>query len=342
LFYGTGGWAWSSDQFVRTQLAGTVNLATAGTDEAVNTYLSGWTAGAGIAVAFTQNWNAFAEYRYTNYASTTITLPFSQVSTTFSNKVSEVDVGVNYKFNWSAPVPANSAPLYNYADKPALVVKAPAVTRAFSWTGFYVGADGGYGWRPSNGTLTDAAGTVLVSYGYTANGPFAGIFGGGNYQFNQFVIGVEGDWQKSSMTGNNEQQAALGAAGAFPAGPFTVSTTIKDSESMRGRIGVAFGRAMVFGTAGWSWGDPSVHYTLLGSAPFVSNGGSASGWTAGAGLDYAFTDHIFGRFEYRYSELGFAGFVNAAANAADSASKAPINDVRVGFAYKFGPFFGKY
>jgi opacity protein-like surface antigen len=351
LLYGTGGWAWSSDQFIRTQLTGTLNLATAGTDEAVNAYLGGWTAGAGVAVAFAQNWNAFAEYRYTDYGSSIIALPFSQLSTASTTKVSAVDIGVNYKFNWGAPAPVNSAPLYNvYSDKPIFVVKAPAVTHPFSWTGFYVGGDGGYGGRPSNGTLTNAAGTVLAPYAYTASGPFAGIFGGGNYQSGQFVIGVEGDWQKSNLTGNNQQQAAIGAAaalpaptGAFPAGPFTVSTTIKDYESVRGRIGFALDRFLIFGTAGWAWGDPSNAYALLGAAPFVSNGGSASGWTAGAGLDYAFTDHVFGRVEYRCTDLGFAGFVNTAANAANSASRAPISDFRVGVAYKFagGPILAK-
>ena len=51
LLYGTAGWAWSSNQYVRTQLTGTLNNATAGSDEAVNKYLSGWTAGAGVSVA---------------------------------------------------------------------------------------------------------------------------------------------------------------------------------------------------------------------------------------------------------------------------------------------------
>ena len=45
LLYGTAGWAWSNNQFIRTQLTGTLNLATAGTDEAVNAYLGGWTCG---------------------------------------------------------------------------------------------------------------------------------------------------------------------------------------------------------------------------------------------------------------------------------------------------------
>ncbi|HEY2527299.1 MAG TPA: outer membrane beta-barrel protein [Xanthobacteraceae bacterium] len=124
LFYGTGGWAWSSNQYIRTQLTGALNLATAGTDEAANKYLDGWSAGAGVAVALAQNWNAFAEYRYTDYGSTTITLPFLQLSTTSATKVSEVDVGMNYKFNWGAPQSANAPTVYKTssaadADKPA-------------------------------------------------------------------------------------------------------------------------------------------------------------------------------------------------------------------------------
>ena len=54
LFYATGGFAWSNAQFVRTQLTGALNSATAGTDEAVNKGLMGWVAGGGIAYAFAE------------------------------------------------------------------------------------------------------------------------------------------------------------------------------------------------------------------------------------------------------------------------------------------------
>jgi len=341
LLYGTGGWAWSSDQFIRTQLTGTLNLATAGTEEAVNKYLGGWTAGGGVAVAFAQNWNAFAEYRYTDYGSSTISLPFSQLSTTSATKVSEVDVGVNYKFNWSAagnatPTVYKSAPTV-YDSKPSFVVNAPPVSASFSWTGFYVGGDGGYGWHATNGTLMNAAGAPLASYDYNVSGPFAGIFAGGNYQFGRFVAGVEGDWQRSSLTGNNQYYAPLGAAGTFPGGPFYVSTTIKNYESVRGRFGIAFGRFLVFGTGGPAWGDPSNAYALVGSAPFVVSPGGGYGWTAGAGLDYAFTNNIFARMEYSYTDLKTSGFVNVGTDSADAANHVPISDLRVGFAYKFNP-----
>ena len=101
LLYGTAGWAWSSDQAIRTQLTGTFNNATAGTAEAVNGYLGGWTAGGGVAVALARNWNAFAEYRTTRFGSSTITLPFSQLAAQSTTTVNTIELGVNYKFNWS-------------------------------------------------------------------------------------------------------------------------------------------------------------------------------------------------------------------------------------------------
>ena len=111
LLYGTAGWAWSSNQYVRTQLTGTLNNATAGADEAVNQYSSGWTAGAGVSVAVAQNWNVFAEYRYTSFGTTAFTLPLSELSTTSITKVSAIEFGVNYMFNGRGPfAPVSGGP----------------------------------------------------------------------------------------------------------------------------------------------------------------------------------------------------------------------------------------
>ncbi len=337
LFYGTGGWAWSNNQYIRTQLTDAFNLATAGTDEAVNKYLSGWTAGGGIAFAFAQNWNAFAEYRHTRYGSSTITLPFSQISMTSKTNVSEIDFGVNYKFNWRASSGAVSALAANSGrSAPAPIYKALPASYAYNWTGLYVGGEAGFGWAPSSGTLTDATGVPLSPYSYSTNGPFAGAFIGGNYQFNRFVVGVEGDWQGSNLTGNSQKLAPIGAAGCFPEGPFTISTTVKDYGSIRGRLGIAFDRFLVFGTVGRAWGNPSTAYAVVGAAPFVTNGGTSHGWTAGAGVDYAFTNKVFGRIEYRYTYLETSSFVDVTTDSADVGNRVPINDIRAGIAYKFG------
>lgn len=348
LLYGTGGWAWSSDQFIRTQLTGTLNLATAGTDEAVNTYLGGWTAGAGAALAWAQNWNVFAEYRYTSFGASTLTLPFSQLNTTSTTRLSAIELGVNYKFGsggfGSAAVARDggAAPAPPPALPPALLYKSAPAPHPYDWTGVYIGADGGYSWGSYKGTLTTATGAPLAPYDDSVTGPFAGGFVGATYQFGRVVAGVEGDWQRANLMGNNQQQAALGATGVFPTGPFTISATMKDYESVRGRLGVAFDRLLVFGTGGWAWGDPSVSYAVLGAAPFVTNSSNTSGRTAGAGVDYAFTDRTFGRIEYRYADLRTSGFVSAATNSADAANRLPTSDIRVGLAYKFGPFGGNY
>ncbi len=337
LFYATGGMAWSNDQFIRTQLTGALNLATAGTTEAVNKGLLGWTAGGGIAYAFAQSWNAFAAYRYTNFGSSTISLPFAQLTTSSTMNVSAIEIGVIYKFNSGAPSASGApAPLPTPpAAAPALVYKSPPAPYSYNWTGIYLGGDGGYGWTGSEGTLMTASGVPLAPYSYGVNGPFAGIFAGANYQLNWLVAGIESDWQRSNLSGDNQQQAALGTTGAFPDGPFTLSATIKNYELVRGRLGVAFDRFLVYGTGGLAWGDPSASYALLGSAPFVSNGGSANGWTAGAGVDYALTNNVFGRIEYRYTNLGISSFVNVPTNSADTEKRMPISDVRVGVAYKF-------
>jgi opacity protein-like surface antigen/outer membrane receptor protein involved in Fe transport len=337
LFYATGGFAWSNAQFVRTQLTGALNSATAGTDEATNKGLMGWIAGGGIAYAFAQNWNVFAEYRYTGFASSSLSLPFSQLTATSTTTVSTVELGVNYKFTPGGQFAGGSATPSPIGAPPAVPVNNLPVARyAYDWSGFYFGGDGGFGWETAEGTLTDAAGAPLAAYSYHVSGPLAGLFVGANYQSNRIVLGAEGDWQWSNLTGNNQVLAPLGAAGAVPGGPFTISTTVKDYAAIRGRFGFAFDRFLPFVTAGWAWGNPSTSYALVGGAPFANQGGTSTGWTAGAGLDYAFTYGVFGRIEYRYTSLATAGFVSVATNSADAPNRMPINDLRAGIAYKFG------
>ena len=337
LFYATGGFAWSNAQFVRTQLTGTLNDVTAGADEAVNKGILGWTGGGGFAYAFAQNWNVFAEYRYTSFGTSTAPLPLSQLTTSTTTTMSAVEFGVNYKFPSSGQFAgAPPAPYPAGAPSPALVHKSPPGRYTYDWTGIYFGGDGSFGWTTSKRTLLDAIGTPLAPFSYRVNGPVAGLFVGGNYQIDKVVLGVEGDWQWSNLLGNNQILAPLGAAGTFPSGPFLVSTTVKDYASVRGRLGLAFDRFLVFGTGGWAWGNPLTSYALIGAAPFFNNGRSSTGWTSGLGVDYAFTDSVVGRIEYRYTSLETSGFVSAATNTAAASDRLSISDLRAGIAYKIG------
>jgi len=97
LVYGTGGWAWSNQTDQRTQILGTVGGAGPGTVETAKPFLSGWTAGGGMAFAFADNWNVFAEYRYTRFVNT-VTFPVSQLSTASTTAGNTVELGLNFKF----------------------------------------------------------------------------------------------------------------------------------------------------------------------------------------------------------------------------------------------------
>lgn len=214
------------------------------------------------------------------------------------------------------------------ADMAPRYAKAPPmIAPAFSWTGFYIGADVGYGFGTSKGQSSNAAGAFPLPYNYDLDGIMGGGFVGANYQFNQLVIGIEADWQAADLKGNS---------GSIGTGPFTLSSTVKDYGSLRGRVGWAFDRLLVFGTAGWAWGSYSTSYAFTGLAPYLVNSvDSTDGWTAGGGIEYAFTNNILGRVEYRYTDLGSTSFINLPTNTAEQGNRVAINDVRVGVAYKF-------
>ena len=100
LLYATGGWAWNSGSRTRTQVLGTVHLATAGTSETLSVSNSGWVVGGGLDYAFAPNWDLFGEYRYTALEAITVAYPLSGRSTNSTSNVNTFEAGLNYRFNW--------------------------------------------------------------------------------------------------------------------------------------------------------------------------------------------------------------------------------------------------
>ncbi|WP_458756271.1 outer membrane protein [Afipia sp. TerB] len=216
---------------------------------------------------------------------------------------------------------ASAADLAPYTKAP------PIAAPIFTWTGFYIGADVGYGFGRSEGQSSNAFGAFPLPYSYDPDGIMGGGFIGANYQFNQFVIGIEADWQAADLNGDS---------GAIGGGPFTLSTSVRDYGSVRGRLGIAFDRVLLFGTGGWAWGSFSTSYAFTGFPAYLVNRvDSSSGWAAGAGIEYAFTNNVLARIEYRYTDLGSTSFVSFPTNTAEAGNRVTINDVRVGIAYKF-------
>ena len=121
----------------------------------------------------------------------------------------------------------------------------------------------------------------------SVNGFLAGGTVGANYQWGQFVLGVEGDWDWANFDG-------------------TTTTSCPNCEvksdwlaTARVRVGYAFDRFLVYGTGGVAFGN--VQGGSIGG-PFDS--GTQVGWTGGGGVEFAFTPNCTAKVEYLYVDFG--------------------------------------
>jgi outer membrane immunogenic protein len=186
------------------------------------------------------------------------------------------------------------------ADLPVRAAPPPVIAAVpvFTWTGFYVGVNAGYGWHESNdNSIFVPAGTFVTAPLASGTVTFAddsgdGFVGGGqigyNYQFGSFVVGVEADLQWADLGGNNG--TAFIPAG-FPLGfvPAGTAGGIDWFGTVRARAGVAFGQALVYATGGFAYGGADDDNNSFG---FVNDDDVRTGWTLGAGVEYAFTNNL--------------------------------------------------
>src|SRR5215468_7441745 len=101
LLYVKGGYAYSNNNERVTQFGFPIPFATSGD------HTNGYTVGAGVEYMFAPNWSAKAEYQYYNFGDATFTAPVALVPFgTFTTDDHVVKAGVNYRFNWGAPVAA--------------------------------------------------------------------------------------------------------------------------------------------------------------------------------------------------------------------------------------------
>lgn len=217
--------------------------------------------------------------------------------------------------------PAMAADL-PYSQGPAPYEPVPA----FTWTGLYLGGQIGYAW--SRDTLSGwGLGYAFSGVNYEPNGIVGGAHAGYNFQFNQFVLGLEGDVE------------GTGVSKSYGWGAVTYGSQIPVQGSIRGRLGFALDRALFYATGGAAFaGVTNTYQSFFG---YNSIGRSLAGWTLGGGLEYAINNNWSIRAEYRYADFGTTTDYPFAAVPAGAVSRhITENAVRAGFSYRFGGLFG--
>ncbi len=197
------------------------------------------------------------------------------------------------------------------ADLPARpVYKAPMVAPAvFSWTGCYIGGNIGGKWPRTSGTVgipataVTGASVLVFDDSSSSDGTF---IGGGqvgcNYQTGPFVIGIEGDvdWQRWNRA------FAVGAVvpPLFVTGD-NFSLSSRWQASLRGRVGYAWDRVLLYVTGGAAWTDVTVgaNFIPFGGFPgtIASERQTLTGATVGGGLEYAITNNLSLGVEGRFT-----------------------------------------
>jgi outer membrane immunogenic protein len=210
---------------------------------------------------------------------------------------------------------ASTAFAADLPSRKAAPAMAPAyVIAPFSWTGFYVGVNGGYGWSSTRGNANNSF-----------TNPSGGLIGGtlgANYQIGQFVVGIEDNLDWADMTNSR----------TFLNGVST-SSRIDAFNTAFLRGGFAIDRALLFVEGGASSADlrSKVADPVLNGA--LSQSQWTTGWGLGGGAEYAFTNNITARADYVFSQPPSQTFFG---NTIDQVKTGlNVSQIRGGLNYKF-------
>src|SRR5262245_13790674 len=278
---------------------------------------------------------------------------------------------MNAKFGGAPPPSKAPAGYYNAPVGFGIpIFKAPVVT-AWSWAGPYVGANIGYSFGKSK---TDAVfndsttGAALLATGSsdTLNGGIGGIQGGFNWQWANWVAGIEADVQVSGQGATPTYLCPGAICNPTIAGVDAPVTATFDQGhkldafgTLRGRFGSTITpEVMAYATGGLAVG--SIRSTVrLDGTGFDADGNPGlvshtvsklrqkAGWTVGAGVEGRLFGNVTGKIEYLYMDFGTVSTsvtnpLNATPIALTSDSRITDHIVRAGLNYKLDPAIGIY
>jgi outer membrane immunogenic protein len=238
------------------------------------------------------------------------------------------------------------APLALAFGAPALgadiAVKAlpnKALTAApYGWTGWYIGANAGYGVGQGQGTYAFGPG-VPGPAAETFNAMPGGGFGGGqlgfNYQINSFVLGAETDIQGAGVS--DTRTCLLNCVAGTSA---LIDQKLNWFGTTRARLGLATGPVLTYATAGVAYGgtETGVTTTVGGTTSSSITSATKTGWAWGTGVEAALGGNWTAKAEYLYVNLGSSSASSAVPAGAGTLSVKNQEQIfRGGVNYRFGP-----
>jgi outer membrane immunogenic protein len=226
---------------------------------------------------------------------------------------------------------------------PPAIAPPPAPVPAFSWTGLYVGVNGGYGfdhfsfpyyYGPPGGleggtNAINSGGVVLggqVGYNYQlSNLPFIG----------HAVVGVEVDSDWADIGGSTSLATAFG--------PLSFGARFENFGTARGRVGYDFNRLLLYITGGLTYATSQASYVangVGGSVTATRSGVFPNIGVAGAGAEYAITNNLSLRIEYLYDFSGarYELFSPTPTTIIEFGTRSMYHFARLGVDYKFDFF----
>ncbi len=193
------------------------------------------------------------------------------------------------------------------ADLPRRVIAPPPMVEPmFTWTGLYVGATAGYGWGVGKEPRWIYPDGSVVTFKDDSGGFTGGLSVGALDQTGSFVYGVEADLQYLDLGGYKWGDTFLNINGLDSNG---IGGELNWYGSIRGRVGYAFDRTLIYATSGFAFGggkeDKTCQFlfdTLPGAFGHCQKK-TGVGLTVGGGVEYAITDNITIKGEGMYLRL---------------------------------------
>lgn len=220
---------------------------------------------------------------------------------------------------------------------------APVAPIGYNWTGFYVGGQIGGGWFSSQTTTVSPSASFpagFVQGTIDGSGFLGGGYAGYNYQINQFVIGIDGDYSWADLKGSGSDISPING------GTTTHDEKFKWIATVTGRLGYAVNNWLLFGKGGWAWagfeGDSST-FNLAGvNTSNATSSETRDGWTLGGGVEWGFMPNWSAKLEYDYVKFSTTNFTAASTNVATGvvtplqrSATSNLSMVKAGVAYRF-------